>query len=144
MEQYKHLPPSNSPLRVELPTKLVGVQAVPNMVAGDDGSLVNSGKVEVRFTSPPTKGSRKDVDWHKTAYLAGQEALYAYQYARDQDQRIEELERKYTNASMKYDAFQRDLTRLRPVINAAFDLRTWWGWFLLPKSFRRLISMVEQ
>lgn len=140
MDQYKGLPPSNSPLRVEPPPKLVGVQAVAHHMADKGGALVKTGKVEVRFTSPATKGSRKAVDWQRTAYLAGHEALYAYQYARDQDIKIEDLERRYTASHANSEAYRRDMIRLQPVVNAALSLRAWWGFRFLPKSFRRTIA----
>lgn len=140
----ENIPPSNSPLRVQQPPDLVGVTCVQNHVADKDGGLARTGAIEIRFTRTPTKGSRKDVDWHKTAYNVGHQLAFAQQSLQDQAIRHEELERRYTAAAQNSEAYQRDMTRLRPVINAAFNLKTWWGFFLLPKSFRRLVSSVER
>lgn len=141
MEQYTGLPATNSPIRVEPPPHLVGVKAVPNMVAGKDGSLAASGKVEVRFTNPFVRGRDKKVDWQRTAYLAGHEALYAYQYARDQDIRIGELERHYSTARANYDAAMTENRAHRQMIREFNKLSIWPLRWLLPKRVRKTLAL---
>jgi hypothetical protein len=150
MEQYSGLPASNSPVRVEPPSHLVGVKAVPNMVAGTDGSLANSGKAEVRMTNPCTKGVDKKVDWQKTAYMAAHEALYAYQYARDKDVRIEELERAYSKGLTRFNETvlevqesRRELTTAKAILDVVFHMRDTWMWFLVPRKVRFALFPME-
>lgn len=138
---YSGLPSTNSPVRMEPPPILVGAVAVPNMVAGTDGSLANSGKAEVRFTSPATKGTNKAVDWQKTAYMAGHEALYAYQIARDADIRIEELERVYSVARTQYNNDQIELRALRQMIHEFNVLGVWWLRWALPSRVRKTLKL---
>lgn len=141
MEQYNGLPATNSPIRVAPSPHIVGVKAVPNMAAGKDGSLANTGGVEVRFSNPCVKGKDKKVDWQKTAYMAGHEALYAYQHARDADIRIEELTRQYSVARTSYDASQSEVRAMRQIIREFNVLSVWWLRWALPKRVRKTLVL---
>lgn len=150
---------NSSPYPIELPPNPVGFRMVPNFVASEptaqnDGevraALVKTGKLEIRFdgSSLPTKNdAKKTVDWMKVAYNVAHQTAYYKQVHDNLTARAEEYERKYTTALRDYqtvviqrDEGKRDADRLRPLISSALFLKNWWGFFLLPKSFRKLIG----
>ena len=129
------------PFLIEMPVNPVGIKMIPHHLATAEGALVRTGKIEVRFENPITnKNAKRTVNWQATAYNVAQQAAYHRQVYDNAQARAEEYERKYSNALINYDQLKLDQDRLRPVVNAAFHLRTHWAFFLLPKSFQRLVS----
>lgn len=150
-----------SPYLIEFPPNPVGFRMVPHFMASDptkqdDGDisapLVKTGKLEIRFdgSSLPVKAdAKKTVDWEKVAYNVAHQTAYYKQVHDNLTARAEEYERKYTTALRDYqatviqrDETKRDMDRLRPLINQAFSLKYWWGYFLLPKPFRQHVARV--
>lgn len=151
-----------APYRIEMPANPVGIRMVPHMLAsdpvdqgGDEGvqaPLVKTGKLEVRFDGsslPTKKDAKKTIDWEKVAYNAAHQTAYYRQVNDNAVARAEEYERKYTTALRDYQAMvadrderKRDMDRLRPLINAAFSLKDWWAYVLLPKALKKLVAPV--
>jgi len=139
-----------SPHLIEMPPNPVGINMIPHHMAGENGSLVRTGKIEVRFdgSSLPTRNDkRKTIMWEKVAYNAAHQVAYYRQVHDNLVARAEQYERAYTEASRNYqstvlqrDEAKRDMDRLRPLINEAFRLKRHWAYFLLPTAFKKLVG----
>lgn len=133
---------------IDPPPDLVHVTMMPNMVAGEGGSLVRTGKLEVRFSKVITKNdAKKTPDWQKMAYNVGHQLAYERQVLANKEVAYEEMERKYSYFHANSEAYRTDLIEARakmaqdkPIVDAAFALHHHWAWFLLPYSFRKLID----
>lgn len=139
-----------SALLIEMPTDPVGVKMVPHHITTVEGSIARTGKIEVRFdgSSLPTRNDkRRTIQWEKVAYNVAQQMAYYRQVHDNLTARAEEYERKYTTALRDYNSTSAQLSeakvnidRLSPIINAALRLSEWWGYFLLPKSFKKHVT----
>lgn len=138
------------PYRIELPPQIVTAQMVPHHYAAENGALVKTGKLEVRIVNPITKDdAKKTVDWQKTAMNCAHQTAYYKQVYDNVVMRAEEFERKYSNAARDNENLKRENTNLnrnaaqdKPIVDAAFSLRQWWGYFLLPSAVKRAIRPV--
>lgn len=133
--------PNVDPYRIELPNPIVTARMVPHHLADENGGIARTGKIEVRIENPITKNdAKKTVDWHATAMNCAHQTAYYKQVYDNIVMRAEDAERKYADATRNYGYVKTELARLGPIISGAFSLKSWWGFFLLPKSFKRLIA----